>query len=135
MLKPIPSRNNLLIPDSIHLVADYPNDYEMIHVDRLQEPQFGLSTVKSMGSQERHETRDTKLLYSDRSQNNLTSRSNHHSTRRYDKPPKEEIVMINTDGILNESVEKKQSPFSKYMSEMQQRISVREQAFEDQHDC
>jgi hypothetical protein len=43
--------------------------------------------------------------------------------------------MINTDGILNESVEKKQSPFSKYMSEMQQRVSVREQAFEDQHDC
>lgn len=38
LLKPIPSRNNLLIPDSIHVVADNVDDYEMIHVDRLQEP-------------------------------------------------------------------------------------------------
>jgi hypothetical protein len=42
--------------------------------------------------------------------------------------------MIETDGIINKSVEKKECPFSKYMSEVQQRVSVREQPFEDQHD-
>lgn len=41
--------------------------------------------------------------------------------------------MINTNGFINESVDK-ESPFSKYMSEIQQKVSVREQPFEGQHD-
>ena len=104
-------------------------------VNRIGENQFGLSTVKSMGSAERQETqtRDTRLLCSERS-DILTSRSNELSKRRYDKCPKEEVVRLETKlSEPNQPLNEDPTPFTKFMEDMQQRVT--QQIFENREDA
>lgn len=94
------------------------NEYELINVGRIDESDngFGLSTVKSLGSQEQRQDTNTKLLYSERSLNHFSSKSNDHSKRRYDKCPQEERIMMNTE--LSDPVIASrdcEDPFTKYI--------------------
>jgi transcriptional regulator of met regulon len=74
-----------------------------------------------MGSQERQETRETKLLCSAfrniKSPNNQTSKSNDLSRRRYDNCPQEERVVMNNTEMSEplRAYRDNEDPYSKYI--------------------
>ena len=98
------------------------NEYELINVGKQEREPFGLSTVKSMGSQERGET-NTKLLYSDNSQHRFTAKSNDISKRRYERCPVEERVHMGTE--LSEPIiayKEMDDPYTKYIVHVPSRL-------------